>query len=213
MKHLNPNPALKFERLWGAAFLAAILIVLFWRSFLPDFVHFSNDGPLGQQNAAWYELPSAILGVWFDLNDVGIAGGSVTPNISAFIKCIVGPVGYAKFLAPIALLLVGFAAGIFFRALKLTPLATVLGALAAMLNTSFFGDACWGTASHQIALAMDFLALALIVSNTGETPRHIRWLRLALAGLCVGINVAEAADIGALYSLIIAAFIVFKSLT
>ena len=37
--------------------------------------------------------------------------------------------------------------------------------------------------------------------------------RLALAGLCVGINVMEAADIGALYSMLIAAFIFFKSIT
>jgi len=30
---------------------AAVLAVLFWRSFLPDYVHFSNDGPLGSQKA------------------------------------------------------------------------------------------------------------------------------------------------------------------
>ncbi len=89
----------------------------------------------------------------------------------------------------------------------------MLGALAAMLNSCAFGDACWGTASHQIAEGFDFLALALIVSNTGETSGHIRWTRLALAGLCVGMNVIEAADIGALYSLVIAAFVFYKSVT
>ena len=212
MKQLNPNPAAKFERLWGAVILAAILMILFWRSFLPDYVHFSNDGPLGQQNVEWLRLPSAIFGMWLDLNDVGLSGGSFTPNLTALIKFVLGAVGYAKFLAPTALFFVGLSAWIFFRAIKLTPLATVLGALAAMLNSSFFGDACWGTASHQLALAMDFLALTLIVSNSSGTPWHISWFRLALAGLCVGINVAEAADIGALYSLIIAAFIFFKSL-
>ena len=39
----------------------------------------------------------------------------------------------------------------------------------------------------------------------------IRWMRLALAGLCVGVNVMDGADIGALYSIVIAAFVFFKA--
>jgi hypothetical protein len=35
-----------------AGLLAILLAVLFWKSFLPGYVHFSNDGPLGQQNTA-----------------------------------------------------------------------------------------------------------------------------------------------------------------
>ena len=60
---------------------------------------------------------------------------------------------------------------------------------------------------------MDFLALALVVSNSPETPALTRWMRLALAGLAVGINVTEAADIGAIFSLFVAAFVLFKALT
>jgi hypothetical protein len=81
-----------------------------------------------------------------------------------------------------------------------------------MLGSTAFSDACWGTASHQMALAVDFLALALIEANTIKTPRLTRWVRIALAGLCVGLNVIEAADIGALYSILIAGFVLFKSL-
>jgi hypothetical protein len=87
-----------------------------------------------------------------------------------------------------------------------------LGALAAMLASTFFSDACWGVASHQIAFGMDFLALALIVSNSPATPWFLRWSRLALTGLAVGINVMEAADIGAIFSLLVAAFTLFHSL-
>jgi hypothetical protein len=213
MKNPNPNPPAKPQNIFAPLLLLIVLAVLFWRSFLSDYVHFSNDGPLGQQTVDWLSLPSAMTGMWDDLNDVGLAAGSFTPSVTALIKFALGPVGFAKFLAPIALFILGTGAWIFFRSLKLTPLAAALGALATMLNSTAFGDACWGTASHQIAQGLGFLALALIVANDRETPWHIRWIRLALAGFCVGINVIEAADIGALYSLVIASFVFFKSMT
>ena len=191
--------------------MAAVLAGLFWRSFLFDYVHFSNDGPLGSQSVAWLKLPSAICGMWDDLNDTGFEAGALAPNFSTTLK-LLGAVGYAKFYAPIALFIVGLGAWSFFRQLKFSPLAAILGALAAMLNSNFFARSCWGVASQQIALGMDFLALALIIANTHETPGSIRWARLALAGLCVGMNVMEAADIGAIHSLIIAGFVFYKSL-
>ena len=121
-----------------------------------------------------------------------------------------GPVGFSKVYAPVALLFLGGGACFFFRQLKLSPLAATLGALAAMLNSTFFSDACWGVASHEIAFGMDFFALGLVVANTNKTPWFTRGMRLALAGLCVGMNVMDAADIGALYSLLIAIFVFFK---
>ena len=74
-------------------------------------------------------------------------------------------------------MILGNGAWFFLRRLELSPLATILGALAAMLNSIFFCDACWGVASHEMALGMDFLALGLVVSNTPETRPLIRWLR------------------------------------
>ena len=212
MKNKQTNSLTKHSGLWGASLLVMVLAVMFWRSFLPDYVHFSNDGPLGQQNVDWLKLPGAMTGTWDDLNDVGFAGGAFTPGVTAFIKFALGPVGYAKFLAPVALFIMGMGAWIFFRALKLSSLAAIFGALAAMLSSTFFAGACWGVASVEIALGMGFLALALAMANTPETPWLIRWTRLALAGLCVGVNVMEAADVGALCSLLIAGFVFFKSL-
>ena len=191
--------------------LALILGLLFYRSFIPQEVVFSNDGPLGGLVEEQNQLPQTFTGLWLDLNSAGSNGGMATPAISSLLRMITGPVGYAKFFAPVALFIVGLGAWTFFRTLKLAPLAATLGALAAMLNSTFFATACWGVASQQIALGMDFFALALIVANTKETPWLIRWVRLALAGLCVGLNVMEAADIGALFSLFIAAFVFFKS--
>jgi hypothetical protein len=210
-KTFSPPPHFN-HYIFSVLLLAGVLAVLFWRSFLPDFVHFSNDGPLGAQNVNFAKLPTAASGMWDDLNYTGFKAGMYTPSVSGALSWLLGPVGYAKFLAPIALFILGLGAWTFFRQLKLTPLAALLGALAAMLNSTFFADACWGTATHQIAAGLDFFALALIVSNVAETPAKIRWPRLALAGLCVGMNVMEAADIGALFSLFIAAFAFFKSL-
>ena len=37
--------------------MVIVLLVLFWKSFVPGYVLFSNDGPLGQQMAAANRLP------------------------------------------------------------------------------------------------------------------------------------------------------------
>lgn len=193
------------------ALLAVILGWLFWQSFLPGMVHFSNDGPLGVQKTGWLRLPHAMISAWDDLNSIGFISG-VPLTITTLIKWVLGPVGYAKFLAPITLWIVGVCAWVFFRQLSLTPLASMLGAVAVALNASIFSTACWGVASQVIAFSMDFLALALVVSNSPATPWRLRWARIILAGLAVGMNIMEAADIGAILSLFVAAFILFKSL-
>ena len=198
--------------LFFAGLLAVILAALFCKSFLPGYVHFSNDGPLGQQNTAWARMPGAFTGIWGDLNDIGNSGGSLTPDLCSLLRWLLGPVGYSKFLASFALFILGLGAWTFFRQLKLSPLAAVLGGLAATLNSAFFSTACWGVASQQIAVAMTYFALALVVSNTPETPALIRWVRWALAGLAVGANVMQGADIGAIFSVFIAVFVLFKTL-
>jgi hypothetical protein len=198
--------------LFFAGLLAVLLAVLFWKSFLPGYVHFSNDGPLSQQNAAWDRLPGAFFGIWGDLNDIGSSGGSLAPDLCTLLRWLVGPVGYSKFLAPFALFVLGLGAWTFFRQLKFSPLAAALGGLAAALNSAFFSTACWGVASQQIAIGFSYFALALVVSNTPETPASTRWVRWVLAGLAVGVNVMHGADIGAIFSVFIAAFVLFKTL-
>jgi hypothetical protein len=212
MKNLKPNSTVRPRGWFAPLLLFLVLAALFWRSFEPGIVHFSNDGPLGMQNAAWLHLPEALTGQWYDLNSIGSNGGQSSPDILTLIRWVLQPVGYAKFLAPIALWILGVGAWFFFRQLQFSPLAATLGGLAAALNSTFFSTACWGVAAQQIATGMDFFALGLIVANTAETPALTRWTRLALAGLCVGINVMEAADIGAIFSLFVAAFVFFKAL-
>jgi hypothetical protein len=213
MKAAKPTTAISSNRIFFAVLLAVILSGFFCKSFLHDFVLFSNDGPLGQQNAAWAQAHKNLTGAWADLNSIGSKAGAASVDLSLFIGWALGPLGRAKFFAPIALFILGLGTCFFLRQLKLSPLATVLGGLAAALNSLFLSDACWGFASRQIAFGMDFFALGLIVSNSPEIPTLIRWTRLALAGLAVGINVMEAADVGAISSLFVAAFVFYKALT
>lgn len=213
MKSLKSTAARPATGLYFIGLLAVILLVLFWRSFLPGYVHFSNDGPLGQQNSAWLALPGGLTGMWFDLNYVGYSAGTYSLSLSMLLHAVLSPVDFAKFYPVITLFLLGLGAWTFFRQLKLSPLAATLGGLAAMLNSTFFSTACWGVASQQIALGMIFFALALVVGCHSDTPFLVRWARLALAGLCVGVNVIEGADIGALSSMLLAGFAFFHALS
>ena len=212
MKTSNSSSGTKFGGLFQVGLMLLILALLFCRSFLPDYVHFNNDGPLGAQNAAYQSLPAGFTGMWNDLNDIGFSGGSFTPCVTGLIKCIIGPLGLAKFYALIGLFILALGAWSFFRALKLTPMAAVLGALATALSAAFFGGACWGVAALEIAMGMNCFALALVMANMGEQRWQVKAIRLILAGFCIGMNVIEAADVGALCSIFVALVVFFSSL-
>jgi hypothetical protein len=213
MKAKNSVASARSYGIYAIGLLAVVLLGMFWRSFLPDFVHFSNDGPLGQQNAAWIQMPDSVTGMWADLNYLGGNAGTWTLSVTAILHYILAPVTFAKYYPILTLFLLGVGAWTFFRQLKLSPFAAALGALATVLNSTFFSTACWGVASQEIALGMAFFALALIVGCRAQTSIAVRWARLALAGFCVGINVMEAADIGALLSMLVALFVFFQALS
>ncbi len=193
----------KTGSLFTPLILALLLACLFWRSFLPGYVHFSNDGPLGAQNSAWLQLPGAMTGGWFDLNSVGTNAGSYTPDFTSLLRWALGAVGYGKFFAPLALLIFGIGALVFFRTLKLSLLAAILGAVAAILNSTFFAGACWGVASVEIAMGFNFLAMALVAANNQEElPGAYGGFVLRLAGFCVGLNVDGSGGCGRLEQLV-----------
>ncbi|HSY17220.1 MAG TPA: hypothetical protein VK815_02760, partial [Candidatus Acidoferrales bacterium] len=213
MNKIKTKTQKNWDGVKGAALLLLVVLsLMFWRSFLPDYVHFSNDGPLGAQATASVALPGAFLGSWGDNNDIGSSGGAWPLNLSVMFRWIFGPFGYAKFYAPFALFILGLGTWTFLRSLKLTWLATIMGTFAVVLNTCYFAGVCWGVASAEIAVGFDFLAMGLFMGNDGEKSRIMRSVRLALAGLCVGVNVMEAADIGVLCSVLVAGFVFFKSL-
>jgi len=205
-------PTRRSGALLAAALLAGILGILFWRCFLPNYVHFSNDAPLGQQSPTWVQIPGVLTGAWDDINYIGSNGGAAAPDVNALLRLLlINPVGFLKFFPPIALFILGFGAWTFFYQLRLSKAAALIGALGVALNSAFFSTVCWGVGPQQIAAGFDFIALALVVSITPAMPPLIRWARIILAGLAVGVNIMQAADIGALYSIMIAAFVCYHA--
>ena len=202
----RPSPLLQFGLL--ALCLVVILGVLFRDGLGPGRIVFSNDGPLGAISTRAGKLPSGFLGFWLDLNWLGNAAPSASPDLSATLSTVVGPLMISKIYAPFALLFLGMSAWLCFRQWKLSPLACALGAIAAALNSDFFSTACWGVASQPICFGLNFLALAALADET--SPR--RWLRVMLAGFAVGLGVMEAFDIGAIFSIVVAAFALFQAL-
>src|ERR1051326_2006778 len=160
----------KSQFLVALALLVAIISLFFFRSYLPRMTLFSNDGPLGTLVAQSHRLPDGFSGGWQDLNSVGFREGGAWPTFTYGLLLLLGPIGYSKFYVPLALLLLGLGAWTFFRALRLTPIACVLGAIAATLNSGFFSAACGGVASHPVTIGFCFFALAAIVSSSTGRP-------------------------------------------
>jgi hypothetical protein len=63
-------------------------------------------------------------------------------------------------------------------------------------------------ASQIVGFGANYLALGLLAGNGSRR----QWLRVALAGMAVGVGIMEAYDIGAIFSLYVAAFIIYKAL-
>jgi hypothetical protein len=186
---------------------AAVLVVLFIGCFGAGHTLFSNDGPVGTQVQRCMRMPDLLTGSWKDLNSIG-QSLAAWPSITYGLLWLLGPIGYSKFYALIGLLILGLGAWYYFRQLKLAPLACVLGGLAAMLNSLYFSTACWGVVAHPIAIGMCFLALGFLTDTT--CPRH--WIRVGLAGIAVGVAVADGADMGGILSIFVACCIIWQAL-
>jgi hypothetical protein len=189
--------------------LVGLLSLFLGGVFLPGTILFSNDGPLARLVMECHRLPQRFSGSWDDLYSIGYSEGAATPTISSGLLWLLGPVGFSKFYAPVALLILGVGAWCFLRQAGLTPAACLLGAIATSLNSGLFTAACWGVAAHPIVVGLAFFAMAALQ----DTRSGNRWLRLSLGGLAVGMAVAEGADIGALFSLVVAAFLAYQTLT
>src|SRR5690348_6027180 len=77
--------------------LIGILAILFYRSFDPSTVLFSNDGPLGMASTAANHVPSVFSGIWMDLNSIGYSAGSWTIDAGTLFLGLIGPLMYSKF--------------------------------------------------------------------------------------------------------------------
>ena len=190
--------------------LAILLAVLFNQSLKPGWVVNSNDSPLGALNTESGSLPETFLGYWNDLNWVGEERPSATPNFTMALAMVLNnPVLYSKIYAPVSLLLLGFAGWLLLRQLGFTSVVCILGAIAFSLNMNSFSNACWGMSPRALTMGSTLLALAALHMNPARFPA----LKYGLAGWAVGLGIMEGYDVGALFSLIVAAYATFQIVT
>jgi len=202
---LNPSQLSRAGGLWILLLiLGGVLGALFWRSLEPAWVQFANDGPLGAMISERAQLPATFTGRWGDLNGYGLREPASVPNMTFSLHWLLGPLGFSKFYPPTTLLILGLGAWFLIRQLGLGTLAAVLGGLAAAFSPDFFSVACWGVGSQAICFGLNYAALGVVV---GERPRE-PWVKYPLAGIPVGLGVLEAADIGAIFSVVTAIFVV-----
>jgi len=185
--------------------LAAALAVLCHDGFRPYDVMWNNDTAFGAFKTSSAYVPGTYTGQWLDGNWIGIKVTSSFPDAATLLLSFISPELFLKIFAPLTMLLLGFSAWLLFRQLKFAPMVCVAGGLAAGLNMHCFSNACWGTGTWNVAMAMIFLALAALVSGGIRQT----WIKAALAGLAVGMAVMEGFDTGAILSVYVAVFVVF----
>lgn len=191
--------------LWGILPVLFVVALLFNKSFEPNYIHFSNDGPLGAISAENGKLPAIYWGFWSDTYWVGNENPSASPTLTSFIRQFLGNVGYAKWYTPLAILFAGLCGAFLARRLGGNGGVMALAGLAAALNANFFSYACWGLAARPLTLGVLLLGIAAL---WGPERRH--WLiKTILAGFTIGVGLMESYDVGAIFSLYLAAFAFF----
>jgi hypothetical protein len=207
----SPTPKSHWQPGLLLLFLALLIVlgILFRQALHPDNVVFSNDGPLGGMVAELNRMPGILTGIWTDLNWLGGPYPAPSPGVTTAVRLTSTPVLFAKILAPFALLFLGLCAGYCFKQFKFSPIACVLAGLATALNSDFFATSCWGVCTQPIGFGLAYLSLGALA----DTNSPHRWIRVVLAGFAIGLTVVEAYDIGALFSLVVAAFVVFQCLS
>jgi hypothetical protein len=189
--------------------LTVVLAVLFWRSFDFRQALFANDGPYGVLMSNLYKMPDGFFGVWNDLYWLGTTGGNFFPNPTGLLLWGLGRRMFVNFYTPCTAMMVGLAAWVFFRQLRFNNLVSVLGGIAAALNMNFFSNACWGLGTRNTSLACILLALAAVHSAQGR----LGLVKIVLAGLAIGLSISEGGDNGAIFSLFVAAYAFFLTIT
>jgi len=165
----------------------------------------ANDVQLGPFKSSALRIRGAYTGTWLDFWWIGANVPACSPSVSNLLGTVFSPEIYLKIYSPFTVLLLGFSAWVLFRQLKFAPIVCVLGGLAAGLNMHCFSNGCWGTGDWNVAIAMAFLAVAALVT---DSIRQV-WIKAILAGLAVGMSVMEGFDSGAILSVYAGIFSAF----
>jgi len=185
--------------------LFAALSILCYQAYQPHTAMWANDSQLGTLKDSSIRLPGIYTGEWVDQWWIGIEAPAASPTVTMMLGTITTPEMFLKIFTPFTMLLLGFSAWVLFRQLRFSPMVCVLGGLAAGLNMHCFSNGCWGTGTWNVSIAMTFLAVAALVT---ESIRQ-SWIKAILAGLAVGMSVMEGYDSGAILSVYVGIFMVF----
>lgn len=186
--------------------LGGTLAVLCRQGFRSYEVFWANDLPLGALVESSSRLPASFFGSWSDFYWLGGPNVAFPPNLTNMSMAILSPEHHLKFYVPLCMFFLGFSAWFLFRQLRFSGMACVIGGLGAGLNMHFFSNACWGLGQWSICAGLILIAVGVLVSP------YIKklWIRGVLAGLCTGMAVMEGFDVGAIMSVYVAAFLVFR---
>lgn len=200
----NASPGNARKPVWiTLAILGGVLAWLWRTSLLPAQMAFSNDAPLGLMSAySEFRWGNFLGGSWVPLVWLGSPALPLQPSFSNLLYLLLGPILFGKFIAPLSLLLLGMAAFVLCRSCGFAAPVSALVGLAAALNTNLVSHAGWGLPMRASTVAFTFLAIAALSSG----GRHRYWARSILAGIAVGLSVVEGADVGAIFSLFVAAY-------
>lgn len=203
---MNVNPS-QSRTGWLLVVVAVLvpLLALFQAVLTPENVLFSNDGTLGHLISQGELAHTTFSGLWRPLNWLGEAAPSSQPSLTlGLFVALHSAVAFAKFYAPLALLFLGLSAAFFCRQAGLRPIVSALVGIAAALNSNALSYACWGLPPKALTEAFALIAMGLLL-RAGSTAGWRSLVRTILAGLSVGFCVMEGADVGAIFSLYVAA--------
>lgn len=114
--------------------LFACLTFLFWKVLDPDYIVFSNDGPMGTIVNRQSAMPASINGIWMDSDYVGSTQPCYVPSLSVFFRCVCLVPGFGPLMA---LLLIAGAIAVFkFKAHRLV--LAIYGVSGVVLIVTFF---------------------------------------------------------------------------
>ena len=208
MKTSETNPTEKARGGSGLLLLALLggaMAVVCHQAFQAHSIMWANDTQFGPLMNASDRLPDTFSGAWVDYWWIGMDIPASSPTLATILALVVSPAMYMAIFTPFTMLLLGFSAWVLFRQLKFAPMVCVLGGLAAGMNMHCFSNACWGLGTWNISIAMIFLAVAALVTDSIRQ----NWIKATLAGLAVGMSVMEGFDSGAIMSVYVGIFTAF----
>jgi len=192
-----------------ALFFAALLVLTFWPSFLPDSVLLTQDDPLGLIDLWKSKLPGAWLANWFPFQLVGLDEGSPTFHPYAILMWLLPSRLFVNWVYAFDTFVAGMFFFLFLRQRRLSVLASLLGAVTYAFGSANFSLVYSGHVGKfgcMAYFAATFWALEHALAKPGV------WSWRILTGAFLGLTVAEQPDPALLYVWLFSIYLAFRLL-